>query len=222
MLCAIWYHLCNSKNVKTTREGVVLLVKLQAASQISLQPQQIDHLILCLDTPLICLFLSLHNSYTYTLPVSVYLCTALIHSTLAKLTDDRITACTFFNSLKFWRLPLHKSCHVSKNRNFIFRFFNISWCLGSKHFWATFNFPKISVKQHSHCLTSWNNLLIPECHCSYVAFHLQTAELYFREFCYNMRIAINLFQVLSVIFALGMQLKNMRTTLKIYYQQDMI
>lgn len=101
MFCAIRYHLCNSKNVKTTRKGVVLLVKLQAASHISLQPQQIDHLILCLDTPLICLFLSLHNSYTYTLPVSVYLCTALIHSTLAKLTDYRITACTFFNSLKF-------------------------------------------------------------------------------------------------------------------------
>ena len=30
MRCAIWYHLCNSKNVKNTHVGVLLLVKLQA------------------------------------------------------------------------------------------------------------------------------------------------------------------------------------------------
>ena len=28
-LCAIWYHLCDLKNVKNTHEGMVLLVKLQ-------------------------------------------------------------------------------------------------------------------------------------------------------------------------------------------------
>ena len=30
MRCAIWYHLCNLKNVKNTHGGVVILVKLQA------------------------------------------------------------------------------------------------------------------------------------------------------------------------------------------------
>ena len=30
MRCAIWYHLYNLKNVKNTREGVLVLVKLQA------------------------------------------------------------------------------------------------------------------------------------------------------------------------------------------------
>ena len=30
MLCAIWYHLYNLKNVKTTHGGMALLVKLQA------------------------------------------------------------------------------------------------------------------------------------------------------------------------------------------------
>ena len=30
MLCAIWYHLYNLKNVKNTHGGVLLLVKLQA------------------------------------------------------------------------------------------------------------------------------------------------------------------------------------------------
>ena len=30
MLCAIWYHLYNLKNVKNTHEGVLLSVKLQA------------------------------------------------------------------------------------------------------------------------------------------------------------------------------------------------
>ena len=30
MRCAIWYHLCNLKNVKNTHGGVLLLVKLQA------------------------------------------------------------------------------------------------------------------------------------------------------------------------------------------------
>ena len=30
MRCAIWYHLHNSKNVKNTHGGVLLLVKLQA------------------------------------------------------------------------------------------------------------------------------------------------------------------------------------------------
>ena len=30
MLCAIWYHLCNLKNVKNTYARMVLLVKLQA------------------------------------------------------------------------------------------------------------------------------------------------------------------------------------------------
>ena len=30
MLCAIWYHLHNLKNVKNTNGGVLLLVKLQA------------------------------------------------------------------------------------------------------------------------------------------------------------------------------------------------
>ena len=29
MLCAIWYHLQNLKNVKNTYEGVILLIKLQ-------------------------------------------------------------------------------------------------------------------------------------------------------------------------------------------------
>ena len=32
MLCAIWYHLYNVKNVKNTYGGVLLFVKLQAAS----------------------------------------------------------------------------------------------------------------------------------------------------------------------------------------------
>ena len=31
MRCAIWYHLCNSKNVKSTHGGVLILVKLQAS-----------------------------------------------------------------------------------------------------------------------------------------------------------------------------------------------
>ena len=31
MLCAIWYHLINFKNVKNTHGGVLLLVKLQAS-----------------------------------------------------------------------------------------------------------------------------------------------------------------------------------------------
>ena len=30
MLCAVWYHLCNLENVKSTHGGVLLLVKLQA------------------------------------------------------------------------------------------------------------------------------------------------------------------------------------------------
>ena len=30
MLCTIWYHLHNLKNVKNTNRGVLLLVKLQA------------------------------------------------------------------------------------------------------------------------------------------------------------------------------------------------
>ena len=29
-LCAIWYHLCNLKNVKNTYGGMLLLVKLKA------------------------------------------------------------------------------------------------------------------------------------------------------------------------------------------------
>ena len=32
MLCAIWYHLYNLKNVKNTQGGVLLLVKLQASA----------------------------------------------------------------------------------------------------------------------------------------------------------------------------------------------
>ena len=32
MLCVIWYHLYNLRNVKNTHEGVLLLVKLQARS----------------------------------------------------------------------------------------------------------------------------------------------------------------------------------------------
>ena len=31
MRCAIWYHLCNLKNVKNTHGGVLILVKLQAS-----------------------------------------------------------------------------------------------------------------------------------------------------------------------------------------------
>ena len=34
MLCGIWYHLCNLKNVKNTHGEILLLVKLQAASYI--------------------------------------------------------------------------------------------------------------------------------------------------------------------------------------------
>ena len=30
MFCAIWYHLCNLKNVKNTHEGVLLLAKLNS------------------------------------------------------------------------------------------------------------------------------------------------------------------------------------------------
>ena len=30
MLCVIWYHMCNLKNVKNTHRGVLLLVNLQA------------------------------------------------------------------------------------------------------------------------------------------------------------------------------------------------
>ena len=33
-LCAIWYHLCNLKNVKNTHGGVLLLVKLQGIFQV--------------------------------------------------------------------------------------------------------------------------------------------------------------------------------------------
>ena len=33
MLCAIWYHLYNLKNVKNTYRGVLLLVRLQAEAQ---------------------------------------------------------------------------------------------------------------------------------------------------------------------------------------------
>ena len=33
MRCAIWYHLYNSKNVKNTHGGVLILVKLQAEAQ---------------------------------------------------------------------------------------------------------------------------------------------------------------------------------------------
>ena len=36
MLCAIWYHLYNLKNVKTTNGGVLLLVKLQALAACNL------------------------------------------------------------------------------------------------------------------------------------------------------------------------------------------
>ena len=32
MLCAIWYDLCNLKNVNNTHGGVLLLVKLQASA----------------------------------------------------------------------------------------------------------------------------------------------------------------------------------------------
>ena len=32
MRCAIWYHLCNLKNVKNTHGGVLILVKLQASA----------------------------------------------------------------------------------------------------------------------------------------------------------------------------------------------
>ena len=35
MRCAIWYHLYNLKNVKNNHGGVLILVKLQAASHIS-------------------------------------------------------------------------------------------------------------------------------------------------------------------------------------------
>ena len=35
--CAIWYHFCNSKNVKNTHGGVLLLVKLQA------KPERLSH-----------------------------------------------------------------------------------------------------------------------------------------------------------------------------------
>ena len=34
MLCAIWYHLHNLKNVKNTHGGVLLLVKLKASLQL--------------------------------------------------------------------------------------------------------------------------------------------------------------------------------------------
>ena len=34
MLCAIWYHLYNLKNVKNTHGGVLLLTKLQALADI--------------------------------------------------------------------------------------------------------------------------------------------------------------------------------------------
>ena len=36
MLCAIWYHLYNLKNVKNTHGGVLLLVKLQASLKVTL------------------------------------------------------------------------------------------------------------------------------------------------------------------------------------------
>ena len=32
MLCAIWYHLYNLKNMKNTQGGVILLLKLQAST----------------------------------------------------------------------------------------------------------------------------------------------------------------------------------------------
>ena len=32
MLCAIWYYLCNLKNVKSTHGGMILLVQLQASA----------------------------------------------------------------------------------------------------------------------------------------------------------------------------------------------
>ena len=35
MFCAIWYHLCNLKNVKNTHGGVLVLVKLQGSRNTS-------------------------------------------------------------------------------------------------------------------------------------------------------------------------------------------
>ena len=32
MHCAVWYYLCNLKNVKNTHGGVLILVKLQASA----------------------------------------------------------------------------------------------------------------------------------------------------------------------------------------------
>ena len=36
MRCAIWYHLCNLKNVENTHGGVLMLVKLQAFSLLNI------------------------------------------------------------------------------------------------------------------------------------------------------------------------------------------
>ena len=41
MLCVIWYHLCNLKNVKNIHGPVLLLVKLQAEAQNTDDPQNI-------------------------------------------------------------------------------------------------------------------------------------------------------------------------------------
>ena len=42
MLCAIWYHLYNLKNVKNTHGGVLILVKLQA-TKINTSPWMFFH-----------------------------------------------------------------------------------------------------------------------------------------------------------------------------------
>ena len=41
MLCVIWYHLCNLKNVKNIHGAVLLLVKLEAEAQNTDDPQNI-------------------------------------------------------------------------------------------------------------------------------------------------------------------------------------
>ena len=45
MLCAIWYHLYNSKNMKNTHGGVLLLVKLQDSDlRLQMVPNHVTHL----------------------------------------------------------------------------------------------------------------------------------------------------------------------------------
>ena len=66
MLCAIWYHLHNLKNVKNTHAGVLLLVKLQASACSFTKS----------NTPLWVFFTFLKLSKSYEIAQTVYIFTS--------------------------------------------------------------------------------------------------------------------------------------------------